>query len=96
MFHICSWERGGLRAVEGGEVSMATDDVPPPDEEVVAAIEGVEGGISPGALLDTLIAKGHTRANTVVAIQRVFDRGLVILTDGAKLVVSGATTRAAA
>ena len=73
---------------------MATQPEIPTDEEVLAIIQAVEGGVTPSVLLRELVEAGHTRENTIRAIQRVFDRGLVDLADGGRLVE--AQTRAAA
>jgi hypothetical protein len=71
-------------------------DVPPSDLEVLTVIRTSQEGISPSALLQALCDQGHSRDNTIKAIQRVFDRGLVDLVDGAKLVESKDDTQAAA
>ena len=61
-------------------------DVPPKDPEVLAKLASVPGGLTPRELMDALVADGHSADNVVRAIQRVFDRGLLELGAGAKLV----------
>ena len=76
---------------------MASEhDVPPSDEEILAVIRQSGGGVSPKELVRILAAKGHSPENMIVALQRVFDRGLVDLSDGAKLVEAQGAARAAA
>jgi hypothetical protein len=74
-----------LGAGNGG-TQMAKNDEIPSDDEVLAVIRGSDEGITPSALVLALCETGHTEANTIRAIQRVFDRGLVCLGDGARLV----------
>ena len=59
----------------------------PTDDEVLAALEGSEGGLTPSELIAVFHAD-HTRENIIRAIQRVLDRGKVQLSDGAKLVLA--------
>lgn len=65
---------------------MAKIEEIPSDDEVLAVIRGSAHGIMPSALIQALCEAGHTEENTIRAIQRVFDRGLVCLGDGARLV----------
>jgi hypothetical protein len=65
---------------------MAMNDEISSDEEVLAVIRESGAGIAPSALLKALCDTGHTEDNSIRAIQRVFDRGLVSLADGARLV----------
>ena len=71
-------------------------DVPPSDEEILAVIQQSGGGVSPRELVRILGDKGHSTENMIIALQRVFDRGLVDLSDGAKLVEAQGATKAAA
>jgi len=61
------------------------NDVPPKDEQILAALAGAEGGLTPRELFD-LLSKMHSPDNVVKAIQRAFDRGIVELSSGARLV----------
>ena len=58
----------------------------PTDEEVLAALQTSAEGLAPTALIQALQAQGHTEENIIRAIQRVFDRNKVCLSEGAKLV----------
>jgi hypothetical protein len=58
----------------------------PTDEEVLAALATGSEGLSPSELIQALEAQGHTEENIIRAIQRVFDRNKVSLSEGAKLV----------
>lgn len=58
----------------------------PTDEEVLAALETTVDGLTPTALMDALRAEGHSDENIIRAIQRVFDRNKVSLSEGARLV----------
>ena len=58
----------------------------PSDTEVVAAIAAAPHGLTPIELIDAFSEHGEDQV--IVAIQRVFDRGLVELANGAKLVVA--------
>lgn len=64
-----------------------THDVPPSDEVVLGALTAAEGGLTPRALMERLVEAEYSRNDVVNAIQRVFDRGLVELGAGARLVV---------
>lgn len=61
-------------------------DTPPTDNEVLSALDAVDGGLKPTQLLQALRAADYEDEDIIRAIQRVFDRGLVELGDGAKLV----------
>ena len=61
-------------------------DIPPSDAEVLAALDAAESGLRPTELLDALRAADYAVDDIIKAIQRVFDRGLVELGNGAKLV----------
>jgi len=61
-------------------------DKPPQDGEIVAVIEAREHGIVPSDLIEAFRSKYNER-DIIEAIQRVFDRGLVELSTGARLVV---------
>jgi hypothetical protein len=65
------------------------DDLPeiPTDDEVLAAINAANGGLTPSELMAVLETE-HTRANIIRAIQRVLDRGKVCLSDDSKLVAA--------
>jgi hypothetical protein len=71
-------------------------DTPPSDEIVLRVIGDAGAGIMPSALLKALCDLGHNDENSIRAIQRVFDRGLVALCDGAKLVLVTEPERVAA
>ena len=60
-------------------------DTPPSDAEVLQVIQGAGGSIAPDELLDRLCELEYTRDNVIKAIQRVFDRGYVKLTESAEL-----------
>jgi hypothetical protein len=57
----------------------------PTDEEVLAALEASDGGLTPSQLMAVLEAE-HSRDNIIRAIQRVMDRGKVRLSDGARMI----------
>ena len=57
----------------------------PTDEEVLAALEASDGGLTPSQLIAALEAD-HSRDNIIRAIQRVMDRGKVRLSDGARMI----------
>lgn len=59
-------------------------DIPPTDEVVLATLAEA-GGLTPRALMEKLVTE-YARNDVVNAIQRVFDRGLVELGAGARLV----------
>lgn len=61
-------------------------DVPPSDTEVLTELAKTEGGLTPLELMDALVALGYSSENVIKAIQRTFDRGLVMLSAGARLV----------
>jgi hypothetical protein len=58
----------------------------PTDDDVIAALQLSADGLTPSALIHALQADGHTEENIIRAIQRVFDRNKVCLSEGAKLV----------
>ena len=60
-------------------------DEVPSDGEILGVIDGAECGLTPGEIFQALEAE-HSRENIIRGIQRVLDRGLVELTDGARLI----------
>ena len=58
----------------------------PTDEQVLAALQGTDEGLTPTELIQALRDDGHTEENIIRAIQRVFDRNKVSLSEDAKLV----------
>lgn len=64
---------------------MSHDEIPT-DDQVLDVLRQTAKGLTPTELLEVLQREHHSRANIIRAIQRVFDRGLVDLSDGARLV----------
>ena len=67
----------------------------PTDQEIWDALDSKDGGLTPNELVDALVAKGHEFADIVKAVQRVFDRGTVLLVGGGRLVTDRAMAEAA-
>lgn len=65
------------------EIIMA--DTPPTDEQILKIIEESDNGITPRQIFKELESQ-FDKSNVIHAIQRVLDRGLVELSDGARLV----------
>ena len=62
-------------------------DNPPQDQEILDLIAEAEGGLTPTELIEALEAQDYTFDQVIEALQRVFDRGLVQITSGARLMV---------
>lgn len=62
------------------------DDKPPQDEEILAVIAASDDGVIPSEIIDAFKAD-YDFPDIIEAIQRVFDRGLVELSSGARLVL---------
>lgn len=61
------------------------NDAPPKDEQILDALASANGGLTPRELFD-LLAQQYSPDNVVKAIQRAFDRGIVELSSGARLI----------
>lgn len=69
---------------------MADQPEIPTDDDVLAVLATSEDGLTPTELLEALIVAGHTEENIIRAIQRVFDRNKVSLSEETKLVPTSA------
>lgn len=70
-----------------------THDKPPHDQEIVDLIASREGGMVPSELIDEF-KQQYDLPDIIEALQRVFDRGLVQLGTGARLIVQTEKRRA--
>lgn len=65
-----------------------TEDTPPQDEEIIAAIAEADGGLTPSELIAVFATQDYSEGDVIIALQRVFDRGMVELANGAKLITA--------
>lgn len=73
---------------------MATDN-PPQDQEILALIEERKG-LTPEEVITHFNEAGYSDAQIIGALQRVFDRGQLELSSGAKLILYHPPTKVAA
>ena len=61
-------------------------DIPPTDEEIVELLAAHPEGLTPRELVKSFETAQYMQHDVIKAIQRAFDRGIVQLSKGARLV----------
>jgi hypothetical protein len=71
-------------------------DSRPAVAQILAKVAEQPGGMTPRDLVTAFEAESYSKMDIIKAIQRAFDQGLLRLSTGARLIVTGAEERVAA